>query len=126
MNKCSYTRVIDSPSYSSPILISGESAWITNIGRCRMWVKARSCKNKTLNIIEKCNNTHRDAYIYTCARTYEKLTSSCPPQAAVCSMSLQYFSNSSGRGEISVVSTVIQTHIVQRVRPQSNMRNTMA
>lgn len=99
--KHSYTSVMGSPSYSSPIFMVGESAWITSIGKWRTCVKARSCKIwkiKKKSIIKMNWKVQQNTSL--CIVQYmtvkEELTSSCPPQADVCSTSLQYFSNSSG------------------------------
>lgn len=80
-------------SNSSPIFTVAEFAWITSIGKWRTWVRARNYKrdeNKTI-IWGQREQQHAAA-----VTNPEQLTSSCPPQAAVCSTSLQYFSNSSG------------------------------
>lgn len=66
--KHSYTSVMGSPSYSSPIFMVGESTWITSIGKWRTCVKARSCKiwkikkNPLLKWIEKYNKTLHCVY----------------------------------------------------------------
>ena len=109
-----YIRVTGALSYSSPILMVGESAWITSIGSWRTWVRALNCEYKRLlwavwrglqkwkDIIEYLPF----ATCYACRKLYHhhfcrslNLTSSWPPQAAVCSTSLQYFSNSSGSNQ---------------------------
>lgn len=81
-------------SNSSPIFIVAESAWITSIGKWRIWVKACNCWEKRH---EKENDWKAQRVTAQCiCDKLQQLTSSCPPQAAVCSTSLQYFSNSSG------------------------------
>lgn len=83
---------------SSPIFIVAELAWITSTGKRRTWVNARNWKRHTKKKQLLKSRTRNRKSISV---TNLELTSSCPPQAAVCSTSLQYFSNSSRKQDIN-------------------------